>query len=144
MLRQMSIEIIEAGPEHYVDIVSIERESATGSLVALTEGHALSEASARGHHVVVAVTNGAVAGWAWFGRSLERGAEEVGQVYRIAVKRDARRTGAGAAMLAHVRAELNALGIRRIRATLPGDDADTRAFFEASGFVVDAVIMEGS
>ena len=77
--------IVEAEPPHFAAIVRIEREGAAGSLVALTEGHALAEAMQRGHHVAVALIDGEVAGWVWFGASLARGGEEIGQVYRVAV-----------------------------------------------------------
>ncbi len=134
--------IVEAEPPHFAAIVRIERESAAGSLVALTEGHALVEAMQRGHHVAVALIDGDVAGWVWFGTSLERGGEEIGQIYRVAVTASAQRTGTGRALVAHARALLAERGVRRVRATVEGGDAGARAFFAAAGFGVDAVVME--
>jgi hypothetical protein len=86
--------VVDAEFAHLAAIVRIERESAAGSVVALTEGHALAEATQRGQHVTVALVGGEVAGWAWFGTSLERGGEEIGQIYRVAVAVSARRSGA--------------------------------------------------
>lgn len=134
--------IVDAAPPHFAAIVRIERESAAGSLVALTEGHALAEAMQRGYHVTVALIDGEVAGWAWFGTSLERGGEEIGQVYRIAVTASAQRMGAGRALVSHARARLAERGVQRVRATVEGGAAGVRAFFEATGFAVDAVMME--
>ena len=126
---------------HFDAIVALER-GAGRSLVALTEGHALQEARERGHETVVALAGDAVVGWIWYGRSLERGAEEIGQIYRVAVASDARRGGIARALLTHARDTLAALGCTRLRATVDGEDAAARRLFEDAGFVVDAVVME--
>jgi ribosomal protein S18 acetylase RimI-like enzyme len=135
------ITLTAAQDAHFDAIVALER-AAGRSLVALTEGHALREARARGQETVVALVGDAVVGWIWYGRSLERGAEEIGQVYRVAVASDARRAGVARALLVHASDTLAALGCTRLRVTVDGDDAAARALFEDAGFIVDAVVME--
>lgn len=92
--------------------------------------------------MLVAMHAGAVAGWIWFGRSLERGGEEIGLIYRVAVSREARRAGAGRALLARAGADLAEYGCTRVRATVDGGDESARALFEGAGFVVDSLVME--
>jgi len=132
----------DAAPGHFAAIVRIERESGAGSLVALTEGHALAEALERGHYVTVAIDAGEVAGWIWYAVDGARGGEEIGQVFRIAVARERRRSGVGRALLAHAQAVLAARDCTRVRLTLAGDDDGTRAFLASLGYRVDAMTME--
>ncbi len=138
----LALALCEAQPHHFDAIVRIEQESGVGSIVALTRGHALAEAIGRGHHVTVATVDGTVAGWIWFGTDMGRGAEEVGYVYRVAVARSHARSGIGAALLAHAQVTLAARGVTRVRATVDAGRHDARAFFERSGYRVDAVTME--
>lgn len=139
----VTLTIIDVTQEHVAPIVELERAAGGASVVALTRGDALTEALARGHHVIAAVAaDGAVAGWAWFATDMGRGAEEVGHVFRVCVAPAHRRNGVASMLLAHVRTTLAGRGVRRLRATLPGDAAAARALFAAHGFAVDAVIME--
>lgn len=136
-----SVTIADATPAHFSAIALIERESPSGSLVALTGATALDEAFARGHYLVVALDGGAVVGWAWFSVDAGRGGEEIGILYRIAVAADRRRQGLGRALLDHVRDTLAARTCTRLRVTFADDDA-ARPFFGAAGFALDAITME--
>lgn len=141
-MERPALDIIEMQPGHFDAILRIEREGGGGSIVALTHGHALREAHERGHHLIVAMRDGAPAGWAWFSVDAGRGGEEVGLIYRIAVAADARRAGIGRALAEAVRATLAARDVTRLRATVPAGDPAALAFFEAAGFAVDALMME--
>ena len=132
----------DATPSHFAAIVRIERESGAGSLVALTEGHALAEALERGHYVTVALNAGEVAGWIWYAVDGARGGEETCQVVRIAAARQRQRTGVGRALLAHAQAVLAARDCTRVRLTLAGEDEGTRAFLTSLGYRVDAMTMQ--
>ena len=133
---------VDATPAHFAAIVRIERESGAGSLVVLTEGHALAEALERGHWLTVALDGSEVAGWIWYAIDGGRGGEEIGLVFRIAVAGARRRSGVGRALLAHAQAALAARECTRVRLTLAGDDDDTRAFLARLGYRVDALTME--
>jgi len=136
------IALVEATPEHIDAIVQIEREAGGRSLVALTHGHAVVEALERGHQVTVALAGGEVAGWIWYSTDLGRGAEEVGQILRVAVAQGHVRSGVGRALVEHAQATLAGRAITRVRITVDGDDAESRAFFARLGYAVDAVMME--
>jgi GNAT superfamily N-acetyltransferase len=137
-----TVTIVPASVEHRDAIVEIERASASGSLVALTHGHALDEAFERGHDVIVALNADIVIGWAWFSMDAGRGGECVGVLYRIAVPSGGRRSGVGRGLLERVREQLSARGCSRIRTTFSGDDTAAREFFAAAGFALDSVTME--
>lgn len=141
-MERTALVIAEMQPAHFDAILRIEREAGAGSIVALTHGHALREAHERGHHLLVALRGGDAIGWAWFSVDAGRGGEEVGVIYRIAVTADTRRAGVGRALAGRARATLAARNVTRVRATVPGDDPAARAFFEALGFAVDALMME--
>jgi ribosomal protein S18 acetylase RimI-like enzyme len=136
-----AITLAPASEAHFEAILRLERE-ARRSLIALTEGHALREAHARGHEIIVALVHGSVAGWIWYGRSLERGAEEIGQIYRVAVAKDARRAGVARALVSHAATELAAVGCTRVRATVEADDEAARAVFADAAFAIEALTME--
>lgn len=136
------ITLVEATQEHIDAIVGVEREAAGSSLVALTHGHAVREALDRGHYVTVAIDEGEVAGWIWYGTDLGRGAEEVGQIFRVAVAARHAGRGVGRTLLEHAQATLAARGIMRVRITVDAGDEGARAFFERLGYSVDAVSME--
>lgn len=137
-----AVTFVDATPAHFAAIVRIERAAGGPSLVALTEGQALDEALQRGHYVSVALDGDDVAGWIWFSIDGSRGGEEIGQLYRVAVAPERVRTGIGRALIEHAQATLAARNCTRVRATLTGDDAATRAFLAPIGYAVDAVIME--
>jgi ribosomal protein S18 acetylase RimI-like enzyme len=136
-----SLSLVEASPEHFPTIVRIERQSPSRSIVAATEGHALYEALERGHWVCVAMRNDDVVGWIWFTVELV-GGEHIGSVLRIAVDRDARRRGAGTALLAHARRLFEERACTRMRLSVAGEDEGARAFFASAGFTVDAIHMD--
>lgn len=135
-----TITIVPLSREHFDAVAEIERSSGSGSLVALTAGHALAELLERGHEAYVALEEGRVAAWAWFTVTLERGGENVGVVQRLASAHG--RSDAALQLLGHVRQALVLRGCARARATLAGDDAASRDLFVRAGFVVDAVTME--
>jgi ribosomal protein S18 acetylase RimI-like enzyme len=137
-----SLVLCDAQPNHFDAIVRIEEEAGGSSLVVLTRGHALTEAIGRGHYVTVALHEGTVAGWIWFGTDMGRGAEEVGYIYRLAVTRPLARSGVGAALAGHAQSTLVARGVRRVRVTMDADNGDARTFFESRGYRLDAVTME--
>lgn len=132
----------DATPEHFPAILSIEREAGDGSLVVLTNGHALTEALERGHHVIVALDGGEVAGWIWFSIDGSRGGEDVGHLHRVAVATEHTRIGIGRALVSYAQALLAARGCTRLRVTLAADDETARAFFASAGYRVDAMIVE--
>jgi len=135
------VSLVDAAPEHFDAIVRIERAEGAGSVVALTEGHALQEALDRGHGVVVALRDSAVAGWIWFTVEL-RGGENVGQILRVAVDRAHRRAGIGSLLVDYARATFASGDCARARLVVSGADAGARAFFERCGFAVDAMTMD--
>jgi ribosomal protein S18 acetylase RimI-like enzyme len=134
--------ITEATPEHAAAILRIEEASGGGSLVALTRGLALEEALARGHDVYVALDGGAVLGWIWFSTDMGRGAEAVGQVFRVGVDAAHRRAGIGTMLMAHACGVLAGRGVRTVRLSLDAADDNARAFFAAQGFTVETLSME--
>jgi ribosomal protein S18 acetylase RimI-like enzyme len=136
-----AIALIDAAPDHFDAILRIERATAAGSVVALTEGQALQQALDRGHWIVAATRDGAVIGWIWFTIEL-RGGENVGQIFRVAVAEAHRRSGVGRALVAHAREIFVARDCTRIRLTLGADDDDARVFFEHNGFAADALTMD--
>jgi ribosomal protein S18 acetylase RimI-like enzyme len=136
-----AITLAPASEAHFDAIFRLERQAGR-SLVTLTEGHALREAHARGHELIVALAGGNVVGWIWYGRSLERGAEEIGQIYRVAVAPDSRRSGVGRALIARAVQDLSARGCSRVQATLGAGDGAARALFADAGFAVDTIVME--
>jgi ribosomal protein S18 acetylase RimI-like enzyme len=136
-----TITLIPAGDAHFEAILQLERDAGR-SLVALTEGHALREAHARGHAIVVAMAGRDVAGWIWYGRSLERGGEEIGQIYRVAVRGESRRTGIGRELIGHAIDELKSHGCTRVRTLVEGGDEVARALFADAAFSVESVTME--
>lgn len=133
--------LVPASEEHFGAILDLERDAGR-SLVALTDGHALREAHDRGHAMAVALDDGRLVGWIWYGRSLERGAEEIGQIYRVAVAADVRRSGVGRALVARAVGTLAEQGCKRIRTSVDGVDDGARALFEDAAFEVDAIVME--
>jgi ribosomal protein S18 acetylase RimI-like enzyme len=133
-----------AAPHHFDAILRIERDAATSSVIALTAGQAIAEALARGHHVIVALDGGVVAGWAWFSVDGSRGGEEVAQLFRVAVATDRRRAGIGRALVEHAQSMLAEHNCTRMRAVLADDDDAARAFLGALGYAVDSVTMERS
>lgn len=137
-----ALAIVPAAAAHVDAIVAIERDTGGASVVALTHGHAVREAIARGHDVIIALDGETVAGWAWFTLEAGRGGDPVGQLYRVAVATGARRGGTGAALVSHVRATLRARGCTLLRATIGAADPGALAFFRASGFAEDAIIVE--
>lgn len=139
-----ALTIAPATAAHVEAILAIERAAGGASVVALTHGHAVREAMARGHDLIVALEGATVAGWAWFALDEGRGGEACGQLYRIAVAPHARRGGAGAALVAHARATLRARGCARMRATISAADGDALAFFRAAGFADDAIVVEAA
>lgn len=139
-----SLTIAPAGEAHLAAIIVIERDAGGASVVALTHGHALREAMARGHDVIVAIEGDSVAGWAWFSLDDGRGGDLIGQLYRVAVTANARRGGTGGALLAYARASLRERGCTRIRATISAGDDGAVAFFRAAGFADDAIIVEAT
>lgn len=141
-MGEPQIALVEATQEHVDAIVQIEREAGGRSLVALTHGHAVVEALQRGHHVTVAVAVGEVAGWIWYTTNLGRGAEEVGQILRVAVAQGHIHDGVGRALMEHAQATLASRAITRVRITVDGEDEESRAFFARLGYAVDAVTME--
>jgi len=141
MGHEAVITLLEAGAEHADAIVAIERETGGRSLVALTGGDAITEAIARGHDVVVALVDGEVAGWAWCASDLGRGAEEVGQIYRVAVARQHAGSGIGRRLVEHAQAMLAARGVRRVRITVDAADEEAQAFFREMGYAADALTM---
>ena len=137
------IAIVDATPQHFPAIVRIERAAGEGSVVALTEGHALDEALQRGHYVLVALVNTDVVGWIWFSVDGARGGEEIGQLYRVTVDDAAQaRSGIGHALVEHAQALLAARHCTRMRVVLAADDAATRTLLTGLGYELDAVIME--
>lgn len=142
MGRNTTITIVETGAEHLDAIVAIERETGGRSLVALTGGDALTEALARGHDVAVALADGEVVGWAWSATDLGRGAEEVGQIYRVAVARRHANKGIGRALVEHAQTALAGRGVRRVRITVDAADEEAQGFFKELGYEADALTME--
>lgn len=136
-----NITLVSATEQHFDAILELER-GAGRSLVTLTDGHALREAHDRGHEIVVALDGEELAGWIWYGRSLERGAEEIGQIYRVAVAAGARRAGVGRLLVARALSDLSSRGCTRARTTVEGEDVSAQALFEDAAFFVDAMIME--
>jgi GNAT superfamily N-acetyltransferase len=132
----------DAAPQHFGAILRIERDAGPGSVIALTAGRAIEEAISRGHYVIVALDADDVAGWAWFTVDGSRGGEEVAQLFRVAVAADRRRAGVGRALVEHAQSLLAERNCTRMRASLAGDDAATRAFLSALGYAVDTVMME--
>lgn len=139
-----AIAIVPATAEHVDAIIAIERNSGDASVVALTHGHAVREAMARGHDVIVALDGAEVTGWAWFTAEDARGGDTVGQLYRVAVASGARRDGIGTALLARVRAALRDRGCARVRATIGATDGDALTFMRAAGFADDAIVVEAA
>lgn len=136
------ITLVEATRKHVDAIVQIERAAGGRSLVALTHGQAVVEALERGHYVTVALAGNEVAGWIWYATDLGRGAEEAGQIFRVAVAEDHVRSGVGRALMEHAQATLAARDVKRVRVTVGGEDAEARAFVARLGYAVDAVMME--
>jgi ribosomal protein S18 acetylase RimI-like enzyme len=136
-----AIMLVPVSEAHFEAILRLEREAGR-SLIALTEGHALREAHARGHELILALADGDVAGWIWYGRSLERGAEEIGQIYRVAVASASRRSGVGRALLARAIADLTARGCSRVQATVDGSDEAAQALFADASFNIDSLTMD--
>ena len=136
------IVMVAATPVHFEAIVAIERARGGGSVVAMTHGHALSEAIERGHIVAVGLSGGDVAGWIWCSVDDSRGGESVGQLHCVGVVRDRGDVAAtGLALVEHVRTLLAERGCTHMRTTLAGDDAETATLLTSAGFAVDAVIM---
>ena len=134
--------LTDATPSHFAAIVAIERELGSGSVVALTEGLALDEAVHRGHYLTVALSDDDVAGWIWFHVEIGRDGEEVGHVFRLSVARANRRCGVGRTLVEYARETLKQRGCTKMRTTVDGADEAARAFFEQTGFTIDAVVME--
>ena len=139
-----ALAIVPADAAHIDAIVAIERDAGSASVVALTHGHAVREAIARGHDVIVALDGNAAAGWAWYAVEDGRDGEPVGQLYRVAVAASSRRAGVAAALVAHAGDALRARGCRRLRATVGAADGDALPFFRAAGFADDAIIVEAT
>lgn len=139
-MRHATVTIVPLAREHFDAVAAIERASGSGSLVALTAGHALAELLERGYEAYVALEEGSVVAWAWFTVTLERGGENVGIVQRVMPAPG--HAGAALQLLQHVREAMALLGCTRMRATIGGDDAASRDLFVRAGFVVDAVTME--
>jgi len=141
-MERTALVIAEMQPAHFDAILRLEREAGGRSVVALTHGHALREAHDRGHLLLVALRGEEPVGWAWCSVDAGRDGETAGHIYRVAVAAGGRRLGVGRALAGHARATLAGRGVTRLRTTVPGDDPAARAFFEAQGFAVDALVME--
>lgn len=139
-MAHATITIVPLAREHFAAVAAIESASASGSLVALTAGHALSEILERGHEAYVALEHGRVVAWAWFTISLERGGEYVGTIQRLLAEDG--HPGAARELLQHLREALAQRQCTRVRITLGPDDAASRELFRAAGFVPAAVTME--
>jgi RimJ/RimL family protein N-acetyltransferase len=138
-----SIVLVDATPAHFEAIIAMERAQSARSIVALTHGHALTEALERGHIVVVALAGDAVVGWIWCSIDDTRGGESVGQLHGVSTDRgQPGAAAAGRALIEHARAILTDGGCARMRTTLAGDDAGTAALLAGLGFAVEAVIMQ--
>ncbi len=125
-----ALTIVDATSAHLWRMVRIERQSRAGSLV---EVHALGQALARGHCLIVALASDQVVGWIWFAAGAGRGGEDAGQIFRVAVDAAQRCRGVGRALIAHAHDVLRARGCERIRVTL--DAADGGARGSSSGSV---------
>lgn len=66
----------------------------------------------------------------------------VRQIQGLAVAEEARRAGAGRALLRAVREEARRQGARRLTLRVLGHNAPARALYEAEGFVVEGVLPE--
>jgi len=133
--------IIDVTPDQFPAILRLERESASGSIVALTHGQALDEAHARGHWIAAAVDGDELVGWIWFAAELRSG-ETAGQIFRVAVDPRHQREGVGALLVRHALSVLRDRGATRARAMIGADDPAARAFFERTSFAVEAMSME--
>jgi GNAT superfamily N-acetyltransferase len=136
-----AITLADATPEHFGEIVRMERAIGAGSVVAAAGIDALTQAHARGHWLIVATVGERVAGWAWFGIEIDRGGEYAGQVFRVAVDHVQRRGGVGRALMERVRDVMRERDCAHVRLNVDAADEGARSFFIACGFSVDSVSM---
>jgi ribosomal protein S18 acetylase RimI-like enzyme len=140
-VEERAIVVVDAEEAHFEGIVRIERGDRS-SVIGRAGPALLQEALARGHWVVVALDGGEVAGWAWFSVELGRTGEYVGQLFRVAVAEEARRSGVGRRLAGHALGVFGERAVTRVRGTVPAGDAPARAFLESLGFAADALTME--